>query len=640
MKLSICSIDSSFYVSEAIVRWAVQAIDNFCGDVSEKDIKDAGLVPSTALGYYARNTPYDDSGKITKYTFNKDCIKKDRRKRIPNSANINTFSSWCRRSGLLFDQRGLFGLSELATLLLKPNKITIKEFAFVLLSKQWVRIDGDCHLPFLSVLDKLISQDDSFLNLLRKYAQGDNEESKKNQKELQHLFFKAATGRDISSDDSVSFTRFDTLRNCLSQAGILSDKDGGFRLTDNGKKVLEDYHNNDSRIKAFPTKEKDIAFYEYMCAIMPGAISLIKKDNVNIYMPLYPNLSNLALLFESDETTCDSGLKSIMEEEPQLIYYGAPGTGKSFKLEKEMEGKRYIRTIFHPDSDYASFIGCYKPVTDPASKQIEYRFRPQAFIRAYVEAWISNQPFYLIIEEINRGNCAQIFGDIFQLLDRKSGISNYKIYPDIDLSNHLKEEFSKHDKELISNGITIPQEIKEGKVMWLPNNLFIRATMNTSDQSLFPMDSAFKRRWAWKYFAIKDEGKGYTIALVNGKKYDWWTTISKLNEKVFALTKSSDKQIGYWFAKVPKGETTIKGVDFISKVIFYLWNDVFKDYTLGDNNAFTDKIKFDSFYNSDGSVNEYTLEAFMSHNNIEAITPAASVGTVADTNQGKDSSDQ
>lgn len=307
----------------------------------------------------------------------------------------------------------------------------------------------------------------------------------------------------------------------------------------------------------------------------------------------------------------------------QTIYFGAPGTGKSYAARQLTFDKPHIRTIFHPDSDYASFVGCYKPVMEGG--QIKYKYRPQAFVNAYINAWLTDEPYYLVIEEINRGNCAQIFGDIFQLLDRTAGDSDYEVHPDTDLQNYIAEEFAKEENQQAladKNGIT-PDEIVSGKVMRLPQNLNIIATMNTSDQSLFPMDSAFKRRWNWKYFSIKDESKGFTIKLnEGGKEYDWWKTIEALNEKVLAITKSADKQLGYWFAKLPDGESVISPEQFVSKVIFYLWNDVFKDYNYGDNNAFTPETTFDKFFDSEGNVVEDTIVKFMERNYPEDETPS------------------
>ena len=205
----------------------------------------------------------------------------------------------------------------------------------------------------------------------------------------------------------------------------------------------------------------------------------------------------------------------------QQIFFGAPGTSKSTRIKSLIGNKEQHRVTFHPDTDYASFVGCYKPSKDDNENVITYKFVAQPFINAYVSAWKKlyddnevHKEVFLVIEEINRGNCAQIFGDLFQLLDRNSeGYSDYSIEPDSDLCRFLKTEFA-------DSGIQI-QGIKEGRIMKLPPNLFIWATMNTSDQSLFPIDSAFKRRWDWKYTPIKNAEKGHVIAL-SDRQYDWW----------------------------------------------------------------------------------------------------------------------
>lgn len=311
-------------------------------------------------------------------------------------------------------------------------------------------------------------------------------------------------------------------------------------------------------------------------------------------------------------------VRVIEQDNLQQIYYGAPGTGKSYQLKQDIKSYNHIRTIFHPDSDYSSFVGCYKPVTEPGTDRIKYLFRPQAFINAYVNAWLSKDPYYLIIEEINRGNCAQIFGDIFQLLDRKNGISDYTIVPDTDLKNYLHDTFhSKENQTIIQQKeLDIPQDILDGTGMRLPANFFLRATMNTSDQSLFPMDSAFKRRWAWKYFSIKDEGKKFKIQIDETHTYDWWKTISTLNGKIYSETKSADKQIGYWFAKLPEKKTAISKENFVSKVLFYLWNDVFKDYGFDSRNAFSEEIQFEKFFTEEGKVKTDMVIKFMDYNHI------------------------
>lgn len=224
-------------------------------------------------------------------------------------------------------------------------------------------------------------------------------------------------------------------------------------------------------------------------------------------------------------------------------------------------------------------MGSYKPTTKGGA--LTYSFSPQAFTQAYIRAWSNLQkPFFLVIEEINRGNCAQIFGDLFQLLDRNptTGFSNYSIIPDADLGEFISSAMNSLDIPAI-DGLPI-DDIKSGRVLTLPCNLHIWATMNTSDQSLFPIDSAFKRRWKWKYIPIKNQGLGWKIN-INGLKFDWWEFISTINNIIGEQTQSEDKKLGYFFVNIGMGKE-ISTDEFVSKVIFYLWYDVFRDLDFED----------------------------------------------------------
>ena len=335
----------------------------------------------------------------------------------------------------------------------------------------------------------------------------------------------------------------------------------------------------------------------------------------------------------------------------QQIYYGAPGTGKSKTIKDLTFGESVIRTTFHPDSDYASFVGTYKPITEEVDlrdcngkkvidddtkevvkeERIAYKFIPQAFLEAYVEAWKklgSSKKQYLIIEEINRGNCAQIFGDLFQLLDRNEyGFSDYPIVADKDMQKYLEKEFAgweitnKDEINQLYGEANMVNLIMKGERLILPSNLYIWATMNTSDQSLFPIDSAFKRRWDWKYVPIREGRDKETNVPLNwyintgDKQYNWWSFISKVNELIGSLTNSEDKKLGYFFCKAKDGE--IDADLFVSKVIFYLWNDVFKDYGFDDKD-FQDEegkiLSFDRFYedvNGVTNVNVTNVELFL-----------------------------
>ena len=308
--------------------------------------------------------------------------------------------------------------------------------------------------------------------------------------------------------------------------------------------------------------------------------------------------------FSTLKSTVAKKVSVVNNSTIQKIYYGCPGTGKSYKVMTETEGPdgklivyfdkygayvpdintvadksehttNIFRTTFHPDYDYSTFVGSYKPVMNPVldevgndtgKEDLAYEFVPQVFTNAYVRAWKSlnddtipdkKKHVYLIIEEINRGNCAQIFGDLFQLLDRrKDGRSEYFIVPDAELRKYLAK-----------------QNLESNKLI-LPENLHILATMNTSDQSLFPMDSAFKRRWAMEYIPVNlehDIAKDFTFK-VNGKEYSWVKFLAKVNPLIRKATDSEDKQMGEFFIKGKISED-----DFKNKVMFYIWNDVCKD---------------------------------------------------------------
>lgn len=605
-----------------------------------------------------------------------------------------------------------------------------------------------------------------------------------------------------------------------------------------------------------------------------------------IWVPRIPHEIGKIIDYDSikDKMSIILSNDSIVLNQPlQQIFYGAPGTGKSHEIKEMTKGESVIRTTFHPDSDYSTFVGAYKPVMDDVEirivpvvvnngislnqnqgtykeKRITYKFVKQAFLKAYLAAWkkyadgkynnspitpksfnipgigyyritsvesdyivlsrkfvfpknlVSNEwqnlwkngsfdvpfgaqpgktvqhaiaiwiykhipqctidsfeegwkklistievsgfvevskkkqtyflakindtddildvtveesrnnrktlqsiyegkessrrlfnklvsilkeydptsfdkawdrlkddakvagerfpidaiddeiaPQYLIIEEINRGNCAQIFGDLFQLLDRTDGgFSTYPIEADTDIQIAIKTAFDDEDEYKIdflniddavedytSNyDSTLSEDVKAGRVLLLPPNLYIWATMNTSDQSLFPIDSAFKRRWDWKYMKIrkgrdengneldwkivvKDKDKNI-VKIYNEDSLSWWDFIEKINEIIASMTSSADKQLGYFFCKADEKVneadrdcTIISANTFVGKVLFYLWNDVFKDYGFEDASLFrykeikdgkeTEKdLTFPDFYDEDGeNVNTVRVVDFV-----------------------------
>lgn len=389
---------------------------------------------------------------------------------------------------------------------------------------------------------------------------------------------------------------------------------------------------------------------------------------------IYANAQGLEQLLQRErQILLEESTKQILPKtfnlinNKQIIYYGAPGTGKSHIVKRDTQGESVVRTTFHPDSDYSTFVGAYKPTTEKVAirdvtgkviiengfpvkeNRIEYKFVEQAFLKAYIKAWkfyaeieenAEPKKQYLIIEEINRGNCAQIFGDLFQLLDRNDyGFSDYYIHADKDIQKHLsealnnlviEESYKKKINSMYHEDVV--EKVLSGEILLLPNNFYIWATMNTSDQSLFPIDSAFKRRWNWKYRPIvkgrDEEGNDLNWKIVANKEYDWWSFLEKINAVVASTTNSEDKKLGFFFCKAVDG--VISAETFVDKVIFYLWNDVFKNFGFEDP-IFNDeedksKLEFDKFYttntNGETIIRVDKVEKFLDNLKVEVIGDA------------------
>ncbi|WP_175991560.1 AAA family ATPase [Bacillus sp. Marseille-Q1617] len=261
-----------------------------------------------------------------------------------------------------------------------------------------------------------------------------------------------------------------------------------------------------------------------------------------------------------------------------LIVYGAPGTGKSKYLEDNFSN--LTRVVFHSEYSYYDFVGSYKPT--PLYKQtennifsisgeefefgepsIDYQFRPGPFINVLINAVRRSEVKYtLLIEELNRANAPAVFGDIFQLLDRKTdGSSHYKINPSDELRNYL---MSLDDvRHYFQNGLFIPR------------NMNIVATMNSADQGVFVLDSAFKRRWKFKYMSIKENGFVHENSLINygGEVFKWRLILSAINGRLKNLGVNEDRLIGPYFISPEEiGDST----SFASKLLIYLWDDVLR----------------------------------------------------------------
>ncbi len=427
----------------------------------------------------------------------------------------------------------------------------------------------------------------------------------------------------------------------LSEVSIRGDRKA-YVNGENGRSQIKDFFIKDLHLTIENNSEDYFGVYKsnlgkYYLYFIPRPLY---ENFIKMFVSFAPNVSVQA---STDRPNRKNGIL-------QQIFYGAPGTGKSHTIEEETKEEDVIRITFHPDTDYSTFVGAYKPTTallpicdelgQPMKigtttlhkEQIVYEFVAQSFLQAYVNAWEKydkGDKQYLVIEEINRGNCAQIFGDLFQLLDRNDyGFSDYPIKADTDMKRQLQKAFAglsiaQRDKvNAMYEGKDVVSQVLCGDILLLPSNLYIWATMNTSDQSLFPIDSAFKRRWDWTYMPISNAEKHWVIE-VDGNSYDWWKFLEKINEKIGSTTNSEDKKLGYFFCKAQNGVISAK--TFVGKVIFYLWNDVFKDYEFGDT-IFDDedgsKLTFDKFYTSEGTKSEIVEEKvglFLKNLKIEPI---------------------
>lgn len=250
-----------------------------------------------------------------------------------------------------------------------------------------------------------------------------------------------------------------------------------------------------------------------------------------------------------------------------ILLYGVPGAGKSRRIAKEYcaDGRRIERVVFHPDYTYSDFVGQILPRLE--DKQLKYVFTPGPFTRMLEKAWRDpTNHYYLVIEEINRGNAPAIFGEIFQLLDRKD-VDNYSE----DVIGESEYGISNYEVADIVYGDS-QHEVR------IPSNMFILATMNTADQNVFTLDTAFQRRWKMEHIPnkFKFENGNHALDLIEGSKVNWGTFATVINDEIVEISRdissSEDKRLGTYFVK--KSELDAKV--FPEKVLKYLWDDAFK----------------------------------------------------------------
>lgn len=308
-------------------------------------------------------------------------------------------------------------------------------------------------------------------------------------------------------------------------------------------------------------QSKKLEIYQIHQSLLNDKKYTIEELIQNISVPTW----NKYTLEMNEEELEDNKLENFndLDYPCQLIFYGAPETGKSYELNKKAKDNfsenNIERVTFHPSLTYGAFVGSFKPYSK--DEKITYKYIAGIFIRHLVKALKNeNENYLLIIEEINRANTAAVFGDMFQLLDRKdNGESEYEI----SISDELKEYL---DKESVNN-------LKNNK-LYLPNNFYIWATMNNADQGVMPLDTAFKRRWDFEYMPLDADSEDKKLSEIGEK----WNKLRKaINEKLLSLGINEDKLLGFYFLNgkaLENEENYLKALQ--NKVLMYLYEDVLR----------------------------------------------------------------
>lgn len=340
---------------------------------------------------------------------------------------------------------------------------------------------------------------------------------------------------------------------------------------------------------------------EYACAFRPEFLYFYLRNCDWLHTGHVSELAEHTMpenFGATEDTVADKGFEEVnfytgikCKYPRNRIVFGAPGTGKSFRLKDDCRALLanttggYERVTFHPDYTFSQFVGAYKPVTDDEGN-IRYDFVPGPFMRVYVKAIKSGrtdnpQPFILVVEEINRAKVAAVFGDVFQLLDRDTlGVSEYEIEVAEDIKKYLAAELGGDPDNYCQ--------------IRIPDNMFIWASMNSADQGVFPMDTAFKRRWSFEYLGINENESKIRGSIMLGEDdiqvVEWNILRKAINEKLASEYRvNEDKLMGPFFlpktiiTTVSDTDDTIADTDlfldtFKSKVIMYLYEDAAKQH--------------------------------------------------------------
>lgn len=357
-------------------------------------------------------------------------------------------------------------------------------------------------------------------------------------------------------DDSYDWHTF------KSPFSIWLSKDYVFTKAANPKAVVKEinaFHRDRFGATVGTSLELEVTHFEAFIHGIHEPFSEVKPDLVDL-------ANNPAAAAISTPGYSIPSNKPIFSGGENVIFYGAPGTGKSNRVDREIkeQGKKPFRTVFYPDLQNSDFFGCLKPQMEGGD--VRYEFSAGPFMRALAEAYLTpTEPVYLVIEELNRAAAASVFGDLFLLLDRDDkGNGEYDVsFPSIE----SKKWFEKQTK-MAHEGLR------------LPSNFFIYATMNSADQGVYPIDTAFRRRWRQVYLPL-DYDKGpdgnvyYTDTARKQHPLSWREFVKLLNNHLSdnqMLDISEDRLIGQWFVK----KQELGGTGIPDKVLLYLWDDLLR----------------------------------------------------------------
>lgn len=492
-----------------------------------------------------------------------------------------------------------------------------------------------------------------------------------NEKTYAKLFYEILVNKTSSTD--IAFDSFRKLITIFSETAVYKIKsDAGDLIFDNlgvYKSVIEnsvvdltgtEENKGSSRILKSSITE---GLNSYLSAgnggfVKNSKITIDELENYALRVQNFLSLQQVKITFDNKNQTerneSDSSSPAPSNFSPiQTILYGVPGSGKSYSIkhqlsQQEISSENTVRVVFHPEYTNADFVGQILPKlkNENGENVIDYQFTAGPFTKILRDAYFNpDKNFALIIEEINRGNAAAIFGELFQLLDRLdetetesfNGVTYTKGWSSYGVSNDCINAYLRglyDDKNAEEKNPCIKFDAQSA--IRLPANLSLLATMNTSDQNVFSLDNAFKRRWSLKLIPNKfvfdsddtDENKrqiAQCFAKVEGFDFAWGAFVNAANEKIITeqsgndISSFEDKQIGMWFVKAEKdsGDYAISKEIFFNKVVEYLFDDVFKLepatlFTASSLNAILEKaqknpssIFIDSFLTS---VQEKQLE--------------------------------